>query len=98
MAVMRRSTLSTRSARSTEKFSVAGASASATTMKSKMLQGSRKKLHPQAPIRIASSATNIASTTWSRATSAGPAAAMIAGEVSRPSVIAFTTIRAMMAR
>ena len=40
----------------------------------------------------------VESTTWSRATSAGPAAAMIAEEVSRPSVIAFTTITTMMAR
>ena len=52
----------------------------------------------QAPIRIASSATNTASIAWSSATSTEPADAMIAGDVSRPSVMAFITISTMMVR
>ncbi len=60
MAVIRRSTRRMRSARSTEKVSVAGTSAIPTTRKSKMLQGSRKKAKRWTMMRAAISTTNTA--------------------------------------
>ncbi len=73
---MRRITRRIRSARSTEKPSVVGSSAMATTKKSNRLHGSRKKRRRNAKIRSAISTTKTARMMPSISSSAGPTAAI----------------------
>ncbi len=97
-AVISRRSRSTRKARSTENASAAGASAMPTTMKSKMFQPSRKKAARCTIMRAVSSTTNTASTTRSIVSRIGPQRSIAAWLVSTPSVIALSTISAMMKR
>ena len=97
-AVTRRNSRSTRSARSTENASVAGASAMPTTMKSKMFQPSRKNAPRCTIMRAASSITNTAMTTRSIVSSSHPHRSMTVWLVSMPSVIALSTMSAMTNR